>query len=401
MRQFFIHTITLLAVILATTTISAQENSSFNEVKQITDDIRLKYAPDKRVAIFNIGYTVQQNSVTLTGRTTQEDAHAALIKTLRDKGYAVTDNVTLLPNRKVHGETIYGIINISTCALRSSADYSSEMVTQALLGMPVKIIERDGWYRIQTPDNYLAWTHRVGIHPVTREELSAWNAAEKVIVTAHHGWVYASAKVGSDIISDVAGGCRLRYIGQKGKFYHVAYPDGREGYILKSISATESKWRASLKQDAESIIATAKTLHGIPYLWGGTSAKGADCSGFVRTTLFMHDIIIPRDASQQAYTGEHIDIATDFSNLQAGDLIFFGQKATATRKERVVHVGIYIGNKRFIHSQGDVRISSFDKEDALFDSYNLGRLLFAARVLPYINKEPQLNTTATNPYYKM
>jgi cell wall-associated NlpC family hydrolase len=115
----------------------------------------------------------------------------------------------------------------------------------------------------------------------------------------------------------------------------------------------------------------------------------------------MHDIIIPRDASQQAYTGEHIDIAADFSNLQVGDLIFFGQKATATRKERVVHVGIYIGNKRFIHSQGDVRISSFDKDDALFDSYNLGRLLFAARVLPYINKEPQLNTTATNPYYKM
>ena len=297
MRQFFIHTITLLAVVLATTTISAQENSSFNEVKQITDDIRLKYVPDKRVAIFNIGYTVQQNSVTLTGRTTQEDAHAALIDALRDKGYAVTDNVTLLPNRKVHGETIYGIINISTCALRSSADYSSEMVTQALLGMPVKIIERDGWYHIQTPDNYLAWTHRVGILPVTREELSAWNAAEKVIVTGHHGWVYATPKVGSDVISDVAGGCRLRYIGQKDKFYHVAYPDGREGYILRSISVIESKWRASLKQDAESIVATAKTLHGIPYLWGGTSAKGADCSGFVRTTLFMHYIIIPRDAS--------------------------------------------------------------------------------------------------------
>ena len=401
MRRFFIYTLTLLAVILGTITVTAQENQSLNEVKQLTDNIRLKYAPDKRIAVFDISHTVNQNKVTLTGRTTLEEAHAALIETLRSKGYTVEDNVTRLPNRKVHGDKIYGIINISTCALRSSANYSSEMVTQALLGMPVKIIERDGWYRIQTPDNYLAWTHRVGIHPVTLKELSAWNSAEKVIVTAHHGWVYASPKEGSEVISDVAGGCRLRYIGQKGKFYHVAYPDGREGYILKSISATESKWRASLKQDAESIIATAKTLHGIPYLWGGTSAKGADCSGFVRTTLFMHDIIIPRDASQQAYTGEHIDIAADFSNLQVGDLIFFGQKATATRRERVVHVAIYIGNKRFIHSQGDVHISSFDKDDALFDSYNLGRLLFAARVLPYIGKEPSLNTTTTNPYYNM
>lgn len=401
MRRIIVYTFTFLTIILGIGTSIAQENNTSSEVMQLTDNIRKKYAPDKRVAVFDISHTVNQNKVTLSGRTTLEEAHTALIDALRSKGYNVEDNVTRLPNRKVHGETIYGIINISTCALRSSADYSSEMVTQALLGMPVKIIERDGWYRIQTPDNYLAWTHRVGIHPVTREELSAWNSAEKVIVTAHHGWVYTSAKTGSEVVSDVAGGCRLRYIGQKGKFYHVAYPDGREGYILKSISATESKWRASLKQDAESIVATAKTMHGIPYLWGGTSAKGADCSGFVRTTLFMHDIIIPRDASQQAYTGEHIDIAADFSNLQVGDLIFFGQKATSTRKERVVHVAIYIGNKRFIHSQGDVRISSFDKDDPLFDSYNLGRLLFAARVLPYINKEPQLNTTATNPYYKM
>ena len=69
------------------------------------------------------------------------------------------------------------------------------------------------------------------------------------------------------------------------------------------------------------------------------------------------------------------------------------------RKERVVHVGMYIGGKRFIHSQGDVHISSFDLADELFDEYNLGRLLFT-RVLPYINKEAGLNTTETNEYYK-
>ncbi len=202
-------------------------------------------------------------------------------------------------------------------------------------------------------------------------------------------------------VSDVAAGNRLKWEGTKGAFYKVAYPDGRQGYISKSISMPEKKWRATLKQDAASIIATAHSMMGIPYLWAGTSSKGVDCSGFMRTVLFMHDIIIPRDASQQAYVGEHIDIAPNFSNLQPGDLIFFGRKATPERKERVVHVGMYIGNKRFIHSQGDVRVNSFSPDDELFDEYNLGRLLFATRVLPYINKEASLNTTETNPFYSM
>ena len=53
------------------------------------------------------------------------------------------------------------------------------MVTQGLMGMPVRILQRDGWYRIQTPDNYIAWIHRVGVHPVTKAELAFWNSAEK------------------------------------------------------------------------------------------------------------------------------------------------------------------------------------------------------------------------------
>ena len=108
----------------------------------------------------------------------------------------------------------------------------------------------------------------------------------------------------SQTVSVVVAGNRLKWEGSKGHFYKVSYPDGRQAYISKSISQPETKWRASLKQDVESIIETAYTMIGIPYLWAGTSSKGVDCSGLVRTVLFMHDIIIPRDASQQAYIGE-------------------------------------------------------------------------------------------------
>lgn len=371
------------------------------DISQLSDSVKKIYAPDKRVALFDVDYACSGKNVMLRGVTTSQEAKQVLLDGLSQRHYLVTDCLQVLPDeQELEGKT-YGIINLSVASLRVEPDYSSEMMTQGLMGMPVRVLQSKSWYRIQTPDNYIAWVHRTGVYPVTKEELTAWNKADKVVVTAHYGFVYSKPDTHSQTVSDVVAGNRMKLLGHKGGFYKVAYPDGRQGYILKNISMPEKKWRAGLQQDAAHIIATAQTMMGIPYLWAGTSAKGMDCSGFVRTVLFMHDIIIPRDASQQAYVGEHIDIAPDFGNLQPGDLIFFGRKATANSKERVVHVALYIGNKRFIHSQGYVHISSFDPADKYFDSYNLNRLLFAVRVLPYINKEKSLNTTETNPYYQL
>ncbi len=369
------------------------------EVARLLDSLKQVYAPDSRVALFDVDYAFSGKNVMLRGVTTSAKAKETLLDALTERGYRMMDCLELLPDTQELGEQVYGILNLSVANLRVSPDFSSEMTTQGLLGMPVRVLQCNGWYRIQTPDRYIAWVHPVAVHRVTRAELKAWNRAPKIVVTSHYGFVYSEPDEHSQPVSDIVAGNRLKWEGSKGSFYQVSYPDGRKGYIHQSLSMPEDKWRSSLKTGADDIIRTARTLMGVPYLWAGTSSKGVDCSGFVRTVLFMHDIIIPRDASQQAYVGEHIDIAPDFSNLQPGDLIFFGRRATSTKKERVVHVAIYIGNKRFIHSQGDVHISSFDPQDELFDAFNLNRLLFAARVLPYIGSQPALNTTATNDFY--
>ncbi len=301
--------------------------------------------------------------------------------------------------RSISADSAYAVVNVSVCSMRGEGRFTSGMTTQALLGMPVKVLQYTGWYQIQTPDDYTGWVHRMVVVPMSEQKYDEWNRAEKIVVTAHYGFTYEQPDEHVQTVSDVVAGNRLKWEGSKGHFYRVSYPDGRLAYISKSIAKPETTWRSELKTDVQSIIRTAYTMMGIPYLWAGTSSKGVDCSGLVRTVLFMHDIIIPRDASQQACVGQHVDIAPDFSNVKPGDLVFFGRKATVAQKENVSHVGIYLGNRKFIHALGDVHVSSFNPEDKEYDAFNAGRLLYAVRFLPYIDKVKELNTTFTNPYY--
>lgn len=296
-------------------------------------------------------------------------------------------------------ESQYAVVNLSVCNMRRTPDFDAEMVTQAVLGTPVHVLAKDGWYQIQSPDTYTGWVHPAGIALLSKEEYSAWNAADKFIVTALWGVVYSEASEKSQVISDILGGDRLKLLGKKGKFYKVAFPDGREGYVRKGFGLPEKEWRKGLRQDAAAILATAKSMLGFPYLWAGMSPKGMDCSGFVRTVLAMHDIIIPRDASQQAPKGERILIADDFSNLLPGDLVFFGRKGENGGKDRVSHVAISLGGTEFIHSLGRVRLNSFDPSSPIYDESDHKRLLYASRILPYINAQEGLNTTETNPFY--
>ena len=136
-----------------------------------------------------------------------------------------------------------------------------------------------------------------------------------------------------------------------------------------------------MKATQESLVATGKELMGVPYLWGGTSTKGVDCSGFTKTIYLMNGDIIPRDASQQITAGENVDLTKNFENLEPGDLLFFGVPATADKPQRVVHVGMWIGNNEYIHSSSRVQINSVDPNAENFSEYNLNRYLESRRYL--------------------
>jgi SH3-like domain-containing protein len=291
----------------------------------------------------------------------------------------------------------YGVVNISVCNLRATPDFDAEMVSQALLGTPVHILataEKNDWPQVQTPDTYTGWVHWDVVQRLTFEEYPAWNAAPKIIVTALTGIVRADASERAATVSDVVAGARLKDLGRKGSYYRVGFPDGRIGYLRKNLAEPEAAWRKKLDKSPEAILATALSMNGFPYIWAGMSPKGTDCSGFVRTVLFMHDIIIPRDSGPQSRTGLRI---LGLEDLLPGDLVFFGRNDPAGPK--VSHVGFYLGDGKFIHSLGRVKIGSFRPEAPEYDAFNAGRYLFASRVLPYIDLQEGLNTTLTNPYY--
>ena len=358
-----------------------------NEAGEHIAAVKENYAPDARVALFDVETTKRNGEYVLKGESNLPEAVSDLKTRLGEENIAYVDSIRMLPSEDLEGKH-EGIIKISVANLRSKPSHSSELVTQATLGTPVKVYkEEDNWYYIQTPDGYLAWVDYGGVSPISGEELSTWKSAEKVIYLEPFGFSYEEADTESEVISDLVAGNILELVREQGNFYEVKYPDDRTGYIEKGNAQPYEKWIASLEPTGESLIQTSKSLKGLPYLWGGTSPKGVDCSGYTKTIFFLNGIILPRDASQQIHTGIEVDSTRNFEKLMAGDLLFFGRKATDTTPERVVHVGMWIGDNKFIHSMGDVHVSTMDTTAADFDEYNYNRYLRTKRILGQEDEE--------------
>ena len=309
------------------------------------------------------------------------------------------------------------VVEFSTSYLRLKPDYEAPLETQELMGTVVEIVGESGYWReVQTPQPYRAWCTDQGLVEMNAEELKAYADAPKVIFTQLYGHIYMLPSDKAGTICDLVGGDVMRFVSRKGKWTMVMLPSGKTGYVpsksLKkhddfiSIAMGEGSAESISSETTEAIIAQAEKLLGVPYLWGGMSAKGVDCSGLVRISHIMNGILLPRNASQQIKCGDRVAMEVDPSfhedssrtnpdgsyseafisqmkarvtNLQRGDLVYFGTPATAEKPMRVTHVGIYLGNNRIIHSSHRVRINSLIPSDA--DYYeNAHRLIAATRL---------------------
>ena len=313
----------------------------------------------------------------------------------------------LLPAKSLNG-FIYGVTTISVGNNRSNPQHGAELMTQMLLGTPVQVLKKQGgFYLVKTPDNYLAWTDGGALALMNEEMFKAWQESEKIVFIADYGYAFSKADLNSIRVSDLVSGNVLRVLGQEKGFYKVSYPDQRVGYIEKSLVSPYLNWIKKPNPAATSILSSALTLIGVPYLWGGTSVKGVDCSGFTKTAYFLNGIIIPRDASQQALVGDPIDVLENdtisvskcLKNLKPGDLLFFSAaKRRGINGGKVTHTAIYMGNGEFIQSAGMVKISSIIDTADNYDGGQTTTLVGARRILTAIGK-PQITRIDHHSWY--
>jgi cell wall-associated NlpC family hydrolase len=260
-------------------------------------------------------------------------------------------------------KTGIAFVDASSLRLRSSPSTSSKTLDYAYDNEVVVLLGKSGdWYKVSY-NLQTGYMHSKYLRATTKEnaELGYGRVTgNKVNIRSGPGTNYKS--LGSAAINDTA-----YIIGINNQWFKVIYGDVvgyiRSDYLAlteipyenrdsnkaplffrsgKSTGVTPSAYALNNgKPTASAIIATAKKYIGVPYVWGGSTPSGFDCSGFVQYVFNAHGISLPRVSKQQYGVGTWVSK----SNLKAGDLVFFD-----TEGNGVSHLGIYIGNNQFIHA---------------------------------------------------
>lgn len=295
-------------------------------------------------------------------------------------------------------ERQWAVVNLSSNFLRDEPDYEAGNGTQTLMGTVLEVLDADGiWRKVVSPDPYTAWTNELGLAMMDEAGKDAYIAAHKWICTAEYSYVYTEPDTGSQRLCDFNMGDLVRMTDSPRKvpgWVRVLLPDGRAGWARQDDVMDFNAWAQTRECTAENIISLAKTFNGVPYMWGGNSVKYFDCSGLTKLCFYMNGVLLPRNCSEQVRTG--VEVPIDFGQMQPGDLVFFGQKATAKAPLKATHVAIYMGDKRIIQASQMVRMNSLDKDAP---DYYSREIIAVRRIIGHVDDGTGAVSVKSSPWY--
>lgn len=230
-----------------------------------------------------------------------------------------------------------GTVNLSIVPLREEAAHRSQQVSQLLFGEGFTVLETQGqWLKIQTEnDGYTGWIQ--AIQSVLQDETDYKNYQQKPMQLTHAAVTVLRRNDKNSLLYLPAGSC-LKGL-ENGKF---------------NIGNVEYELLNPIQPKENNLINYAKTFLNTPYLWGGRTHFGIDCSGFVQAVYLQNGLQLKRDAWQQAEQGTIVDF---LQAAKPGNLAFFDNA-----EGRIVHVGIMLDSEQIIHASGHVKIDRIDDQ---------------------------------------
>ena len=257
---------------------------------------------------------------------------------------------------------MYGLIILPIVPMRAVGDERSEMITQLLFGEFLKVIEQsENWCLVMNvADNYVGWVNRKMIHPVSDDTFFAAQKMEIVRLSRTYSIIF---DVNRNQTMLVPGGSLIySLIDHEFKIGNDVWS------MIEPVSPVE-KYTAGYQ-----IIEIALQYLNAPYLWGGKSILGIDCSGLVQVVFAIGGYLLPRDASQQVAKGKVVDFLAE---ALPGDLAFFENE-----KGDISHVGILVDSTKIMHASGWVKIENIDNQGVI--SSSTGKYTHRLRVIKRI-----------------
>ncbi len=264
---------------------------------------------------------------------------------------------------------VSGVVSLAALDVRRRPDHASEMGSQLLLGEVVRVVRRtagDRWLLVENAaDHYRGWVRSWGVSLCGPRQIADWRRRARTRASAL--WMEVRHAPGrGPLVTPLFWGSRVIAGRAQGRFRRIQLPDGVLGWV-------ESRGLESGAATPRPLPARARELLGIPYLWGGRTPAGLDCSGLVQMLLAEQGIRVPRDAGDQERVSRPLGPRR---RPRPGDLAFFGPLGAPAG-----HVGVIIGDGLYLHARGRVRVSSLDPTNTLFDK-DLGAQFRGTRTPP-------------------